>query len=149
MSAEKSFKLWSKLFGFDRSTFSAGTDDVWREGLVGDERLVIVCFRNQLLADYLMSLETSDGWLEEVGVQVLSSGAYTSPLSVTQSINSVTSNDVVKVSHMILLCLSQEIYIFLIFSNRRLFDYEGILQHTITTKPSRKRVLKPKLKLFV
>ncbi|KAA0705196.1 Cytochrome b-c1 complex subunit 2, mitochondrial [Triplophysa tibetana] len=52
--------------------------------------------KNQLLADYLMSLETSDGWLEEVGVQVLSSGVYSSPLSVTQSINSVTSNDVVK-----------------------------------------------------
>ncbi|KAI7803559.1 cytochrome b-c1 complex subunit 2, mitochondrial [Triplophysa rosa] len=52
--------------------------------------------KNQLLADYLMSLETSEGWLEEVGVQVLSSGSYSSPLSVTQSINSVTSNDVIK-----------------------------------------------------
>lgn len=67
---------------------------------MGDERLVIVCCRNQLLADYLMSLETSEGWLEEVGVQVLSSGAYSSPQSVTQSINSVTSNDVVKVRHV-------------------------------------------------
>lgn len=52
--------------------------------------------KNQLQADYLMSLENSESWLEELGVQVLSSGSYSSPQSVTQSIDSVTSSDVVK-----------------------------------------------------
>ncbi|XP_051573645.1 cytochrome b-c1 complex subunit 2, mitochondrial-like [Myxocyprinus asiaticus] len=51
--------------------------------------------KNQLKADYLMSLESSEGLLEELGVQVLSSGAYISPESVTQSIDAVTSSDVV------------------------------------------------------
>ncbi|XP_067279992.1 ubiquinol-cytochrome c reductase core protein 2a [Pseudorasbora parva] len=52
--------------------------------------------KNQLKADYLMSLESSEGLLEELGVQVISSGAYSSPQSVTQVIDSVTSADVVK-----------------------------------------------------
>uniref|UniRef100_A0A673FXZ6 Cytochrome b-c1 complex subunit 2, mitochondrial-like n=1 Tax=Sinocyclocheilus rhinocerous TaxID=307959 RepID=A0A673FXZ6_9TELE len=52
--------------------------------------------KTQLMADYLMSLESSEGLLEELGVQVLSSGAYSSPQTVTQSIDAVTSSDVVK-----------------------------------------------------
>uniref|UniRef100_A0A8C1NE11 Ubiquinol-cytochrome c reductase core protein 2a n=1 Tax=Cyprinus carpio TaxID=7962 RepID=A0A8C1NE11_CYPCA len=52
--------------------------------------------KTQLMADYLMSLESSEGLLEELGVQVLSSGTYSSPQTVTQSIDSVTSSDVVK-----------------------------------------------------
>uniref|UniRef100_A0A671P925 Cytochrome b-c1 complex subunit 2, mitochondrial-like n=1 Tax=Sinocyclocheilus anshuiensis TaxID=1608454 RepID=A0A671P925_9TELE len=52
--------------------------------------------KTQLMADYLMSLESSEGLLEELGVQVLSSGAYSSPQTVTQSIDAVTSNDVIK-----------------------------------------------------
>lgn len=67
--------------------------------MVLNEGSVVLCvFRNQLKADYLMSLESSEGLLEELGVQVISSGAYSSPQSVTQIIDSVTSNDVVNVS---------------------------------------------------
>ncbi|XP_043105982.1 cytochrome b-c1 complex subunit 2, mitochondrial [Puntigrus tetrazona] len=51
--------------------------------------------KSQLKTDYLMSLESSEGLLEELGVQVLSSGAYSSPQSVTENIDSVTSGDVV------------------------------------------------------
>uniref|UniRef100_A0A672KRP4 Cytochrome b-c1 complex subunit 2, mitochondrial-like n=1 Tax=Sinocyclocheilus grahami TaxID=75366 RepID=A0A672KRP4_SINGR len=52
--------------------------------------------KTQLMADYLMSLESSEGLLEELGVQVLSSGTYSSPQTVTQSIDAVASSDVVK-----------------------------------------------------
>lgn len=52
--------------------------------------------KNQLKADYLMSLESSDVLLEELGVQLLNSGVYSSPQTVTQSIDSVTSSDVLK-----------------------------------------------------
>ncbi|KTG35959.1 hypothetical protein cypCar_00025494, partial [Cyprinus carpio] len=56
--------------------------------------------KTQLKTDYLMSLESSEALLEELGVQVLSSGAYSSPQSVIQNIDSVTSGDLVKVSHL-------------------------------------------------
>uniref|UniRef100_A0A8C2K340 Ubiquinol-cytochrome c reductase core protein 2a n=1 Tax=Cyprinus carpio TaxID=7962 RepID=A0A8C2K340_CYPCA len=52
--------------------------------------------KTQLKTDYLMSLESSEALLEELGVQVLSSGAYSSPQSVIQNIDSVTSGDLVK-----------------------------------------------------
>lgn len=49
-------------------------------------------------AEYLMSLEATEGLLEEVGAQLLASGAYGSPEAVLQSIDSITSSDVVNVS---------------------------------------------------
>lgn len=49
-------------------------------------------------AEYLMSMESSEGLLEEMGAQALSSGAYHSPETVTQSIDSVSHADVVNVS---------------------------------------------------
>ncbi|XP_056310277.1 cytochrome b-c1 complex subunit 2, mitochondrial [Danio aesculapii] len=52
--------------------------------------------KNQLKADYLMSLESSEVLLEELGVQLLNSGVYSSPQTVTQNIDSVTSSDVLK-----------------------------------------------------
>lgn len=61
--------------------------------------MCVLCFRNQLKADYLMSLESSEVLLEELGVQLLSSGTYSSPQTVTQNIDSVTSSDVLKVRH--------------------------------------------------
>ncbi|XP_045575972.1 cytochrome b-c1 complex subunit 2, mitochondrial [Salmo salar] len=51
--------------------------------------------RKQLKAEYLMSMESSEGLLEEMGAQALSSGAYHSPETVTQSIDSVSHADVV------------------------------------------------------
>ncbi|XP_059405921.1 cytochrome b-c1 complex subunit 2, mitochondrial-like [Carassius carassius] len=52
--------------------------------------------KTQLKSDYLMSLESSEGLLEELGVQVLSSGVYSSPQTVAHNIDSVTSADLVK-----------------------------------------------------
>uniref|UniRef100_A0A4W5JVB4 Ubiquinol-cytochrome c reductase core protein 2a n=1 Tax=Hucho hucho TaxID=62062 RepID=A0A4W5JVB4_9TELE len=54
--------------------------------------------KKQLNAEYLMSMESSVGLLEEMGAQALSSGAYHSPETVTQSIDSVSHADVVNVS---------------------------------------------------
>ncbi|XP_042173016.1 cytochrome b-c1 complex subunit 2, mitochondrial [Oncorhynchus tshawytscha] len=51
--------------------------------------------KKQLKAEYLMSMESSEGLLEEMGAQALSSGAYHSPETVTQSIDSVSHADVV------------------------------------------------------
>uniref|UniRef100_A0A4W5Q3B6 Ubiquinol-cytochrome c reductase core protein 2a n=1 Tax=Hucho hucho TaxID=62062 RepID=A0A4W5Q3B6_9TELE len=51
--------------------------------------------KKQLNAEYLMSMESSEGLLEEMGAQALSSGAYHSPETVTQSIDSVSHADVV------------------------------------------------------
>lgn len=49
-------------------------------------------------AEYLMSLETSDSLLEEVGAQLLASGAYSKPEAVLQAIDAVTSSEVANVS---------------------------------------------------
>uniref|UniRef100_A0A673VMU8 Ubiquinol-cytochrome c reductase core protein 2a n=1 Tax=Salmo trutta TaxID=8032 RepID=A0A673VMU8_SALTR len=54
--------------------------------------------KKQLKAEYLMSMESSEGLLEEMGAQALSSGAYHSPETVTQSIDSVSHADVVNVA---------------------------------------------------
>lgn len=54
--------------------------------------------RNQLKAQYLMSLETSEGLLEAVGSQALAEGTYHTPEAMSQKIDAVSSNDVVNVS---------------------------------------------------
>ncbi|XP_030631137.1 cytochrome b-c1 complex subunit 2, mitochondrial isoform X1 [Chanos chanos] len=51
--------------------------------------------KNQLKAQYLMSLESSEGLLEAVGTQALAEGTYHSPEAVTQKIDAVSSSDVV------------------------------------------------------
>ncbi|XP_015242523.1 PREDICTED: cytochrome b-c1 complex subunit 2, mitochondrial-like [Cyprinodon variegatus] len=52
--------------------------------------------KNQVKADYLMSIESSEGLMEEVGAQALSTAAYKTPESVLQAIDAITKNDVVK-----------------------------------------------------
>ncbi|KAG2455290.1 cytochrome b-c1 complex subunit 2, mitochondrial-like isoform X1 [Polypterus senegalus] len=52
--------------------------------------------KNQLKANYLMSLENSDCTFEEIGCQVLSSAAYAPPDMVVQKIDAVSADDVVK-----------------------------------------------------
>ncbi|XP_060028827.1 cytochrome b-c1 complex subunit 2, mitochondrial [Erinaceus europaeus] len=52
--------------------------------------------RNKLKAGYLMSLESSEGFLDEVGSQALVAGSYVPPTTVLQQIDSVTEADVVK-----------------------------------------------------
>lgn len=54
--------------------------------------------RNQLKANYLMSVETSKGLLNEIGSEALVSGTHTSPSAAAQKIDSVATADVVNVS---------------------------------------------------
>lgn len=54
--------------------------------------------RNQLKANYLMSVETSKGLLNEFGTESLVSGTLTSPSAAAQKIDSVATADVVNVS---------------------------------------------------
>ncbi|XP_056325811.1 cytochrome b-c1 complex subunit 2, mitochondrial [Danio aesculapii] len=54
--------------------------------------------KNQLTADYLMSIESSEGLMDVIGTHVLSEGTYHSPEAVTQKINAVSSADVVNVA---------------------------------------------------
>ena len=53
--------------------------------------------RNQVKAEYLMSIESSEGLMEEIGAQALSTAAYQSPDTVLQAIETLTKADVVKV----------------------------------------------------
>ncbi|NXF12140.1 QCR2 protein, partial [Smithornis capensis] len=51
--------------------------------------------KNQLKANYLMLVETSQGLLNEIGSEALASGTHTSPAAVAQKIDSVATADVV------------------------------------------------------
>uniref|UniRef100_A0A8D2PBY0 Ubiquinol-cytochrome c reductase core protein 2 n=1 Tax=Zosterops lateralis melanops TaxID=1220523 RepID=A0A8D2PBY0_ZOSLA len=51
--------------------------------------------KNQLKANYLMSVETSKGLLNEIGSEALVSGTHTSPSAAAQKIDSVATADVV------------------------------------------------------
>ncbi|XP_071329815.1 ubiquinol-cytochrome c reductase core protein 2a [Trachinotus anak] len=52
--------------------------------------------KNQAKAEYLMSIESSEGLMEEIGAQALTTAAYQPPDTVIQAIDAVTQNDVVK-----------------------------------------------------
>lgn len=54
--------------------------------------------RNKLKAGYLMSVESSDGFLDEIGCQALVAGSYMPPSAVLQQIDSVADADVISVS---------------------------------------------------
>ena len=54
--------------------------------------------RTQLKAQYLMSLETSEGLLEAIGTHALAEATYHTPEAMSQKIDAVSSNDVVSVS---------------------------------------------------
>lgn len=61
-----------------------------------------MCFfvsRTQLKAEYLMSMETSEGLLEAIGMQALTEGTCHTPEAVIQKIDAVSSSDIVNVSH--------------------------------------------------
>ena len=53
--------------------------------------------RNQVKSEYLMSLESSECLLEEIGAQALNAAAYQPPDAVIQAIDAVTQDAVVKV----------------------------------------------------
>uniref|UniRef100_A0A3Q1FGR6 Ubiquinol-cytochrome c reductase core protein 2a n=1 Tax=Acanthochromis polyacanthus TaxID=80966 RepID=A0A3Q1FGR6_9TELE len=52
--------------------------------------------KNQVKAEYLMSMESSEGLLEEIGAQALATGTYQVPDAVLQAVDAVTQDDVVK-----------------------------------------------------
>ncbi|XP_054892249.1 cytochrome b-c1 complex subunit 2, mitochondrial [Poeciliopsis prolifica] len=56
----------------------------------------IIRAKNQVNAEYLMSMENSEGLLEEIGVQVLNTAAYQAPESVLHTIDAITTADVVQ-----------------------------------------------------
>lgn len=60
--------------------------------------MFLTLHRNQVKTDYLMSLETSESLLEEIGAQALATAAYELPDAVVKAIDAVTHGDVVKVS---------------------------------------------------
>ncbi|XP_004373376.1 cytochrome b-c1 complex subunit 2, mitochondrial [Trichechus manatus latirostris] len=62
------------------------------EGNLSDT--VIQAAKNKLKAGYLMSVESSDGFLDEVGFQALVAGLYVPPSTVLQQIDSVAAADV-------------------------------------------------------
>ncbi|TKC46551.1 hypothetical protein EI555_001839, partial [Monodon monoceros] len=51
--------------------------------------------KNKLKAGYLMSVESSEGFLDEVGSQALVAGSYVPPSTVLQQIDSVADADVI------------------------------------------------------
>uniref|UniRef100_A0A8C9QQW1 Cytochrome b-c1 complex subunit 2, mitochondrial n=1 Tax=Spermophilus dauricus TaxID=99837 RepID=A0A8C9QQW1_SPEDA len=51
--------------------------------------------KNKLKAGYLMSVESSAGFLDEVGCQALVAGSYIPPNTLLQQIDSVATNDVI------------------------------------------------------
>ncbi|XP_041813015.1 cytochrome b-c1 complex subunit 2, mitochondrial [Chelmon rostratus] len=52
--------------------------------------------KNQVKTEYLMSIESSESLLEELGAQALTTAAYQPPDAIVQAIDAVTQGDVVK-----------------------------------------------------
>ncbi|XP_070779093.1 ubiquinol-cytochrome c reductase core protein 2a [Enoplosus armatus] len=52
--------------------------------------------KNQVKAEYLMSIENSESLLEEIGAQALTTGAYHLPDTVVQAIDAVTHDNVIE-----------------------------------------------------
>ncbi|XP_043535797.1 cytochrome b-c1 complex subunit 2, mitochondrial-like isoform X2 [Chiloscyllium plagiosum] len=52
--------------------------------------------KNQLIARNLMAMETLDTLLEEMGLQILTTGTYISPISAVDQIKEISKKDVVK-----------------------------------------------------
>uniref|UniRef100_A0A8C2ZNZ8 Ubiquinol-cytochrome c reductase core protein 2a n=1 Tax=Cyclopterus lumpus TaxID=8103 RepID=A0A8C2ZNZ8_CYCLU len=51
--------------------------------------------KNQVKSEYLMSIESSDSLLEEIGAQALNTAAYQLPDAVFQAVDAVTHDDVI------------------------------------------------------
>lgn len=66
--------------------------------------MVFVCFlcRAQLKGHFLMSLETSEGLLENMGSQALATGSYCPPEEMSKNIDNVSLTDVANVRHLVL-----------------------------------------------
>lgn len=57
--------------------------------------------RAQLKGHFLMSLETSEGLLEEMGTQALAKGSYCPSDEICKGIDNVTLTDVANVRHSV------------------------------------------------
>uniref|UniRef100_A0A673BYU9 Cytochrome b-c1 complex subunit 2, mitochondrial-like n=1 Tax=Sphaeramia orbicularis TaxID=375764 RepID=A0A673BYU9_9TELE len=55
--------------------------------------------KNQVKAEYLMSIESSEGLIEEIGAQALTTATYQVPETVLQAIDAVTHDDVIKAAN--------------------------------------------------
>ncbi|KAM6155212.1 cytochrome b-c1 complex subunit 2, mitochondrial [Rhynchocyon petersi] len=96
----------SGLFGIYTVSQAAAAGDVIKaaynqvkavaQGNVSDG--VLQAAKNKLKAGYLMSVESSEGFLNEVGFQALVAGSYMPPSTVLQQIDSVTASDIKNVS---------------------------------------------------
>ncbi|XP_010772055.1 cytochrome b-c1 complex subunit 2, mitochondrial-like [Notothenia coriiceps] len=64
------------------------------EGNVSEEDVIRA--KNQVKAEYLMSIESDESLMEEIGAQVLSTAAYQLPDAILQAIDGVTHDEVVK-----------------------------------------------------
>lgn len=80
-------------------------------------------------AEYLMSIETSESLLEEIGAQVLTTAAYQLPESVIQAIDAVTQDDVVKVS-----ASTEEVVILNV--NHHKFRFTSVVLCNILSQPT-------------
>ncbi|XP_062382065.1 cytochrome b-c1 complex subunit 2, mitochondrial isoform X2 [Sardina pilchardus] len=93
----------SGLFGVFTISHAAEAGDVIKAALAqvkavaqgGATAADVSRAKNQLKAQYLMSLETSEGLLEAIGTQALGEGTYHTPEAMAQKIDAVSSNDVV------------------------------------------------------
>lgn len=62
-------------------------------------KLFVSYCRAQLKGHFLMSLETSEGFLEAMGSQALAGGSYQSPEEISKNIDNVSLTDVANVRH--------------------------------------------------
>nr|XP_046213097.1 cytochrome b-c1 complex subunit 2, mitochondrial-like [Oncorhynchus gorbuscha] len=91
----------SGLFGVYTISQSAAAGDVIKAA-IGQVKAVasgvseadLTRAKTQLKAEYLMSLESSEGLLDAMGSQALARGAYHSPEAIAQMIDSVSATDV-------------------------------------------------------
>uniref|UniRef100_A0A7M4EEJ5 Ubiquinol-cytochrome c reductase core protein 2 n=1 Tax=Crocodylus porosus TaxID=8502 RepID=A0A7M4EEJ5_CROPO len=77
---------------FDASSFNVNYSDT---GLFGIYVISQASAAREAKATYLMSLETTDGLLNEIGLEAVVFGTHTSPAAVTQKIDSVATADIV------------------------------------------------------
>lgn len=69
---------------------------------------VLLC-RAQLQGQFLMSLETSEGLLEEMGTQALATRSYCPSAEISKKIDNVSLTDVSNVSHSLIFTSCQKL----------------------------------------
>uniref|UniRef100_A0A8C9BY10 Ubiquinol-cytochrome c reductase core protein 2 n=1 Tax=Phocoena sinus TaxID=42100 RepID=A0A8C9BY10_PHOSS len=103
----------SGLFGIYTISQAAAAGDVIKAAYnqvktVAQGNLLIQMSKNKLKAGYLMSVESSEGFLDEVGSQALVAGSYVPPSTVLQQIDSVADADVINVKKSQILAVSYD-----------------------------------------